>query len=360
MNILLKIKVLFYLHSHKFEQITKAVNCDLYDVKKNADKIKFQALSAFHIKNYYHARKCYEILSANNSASADDYNKLAYIYSRHNEKENAIISWCKALEKDRSNRVASKALEYVRNQGREINLIEDTYFEKLTCRLPLYIPFSKIFTAVSIFVLLSLIVFFSAKYVPQIVKNIIRSNKDVMEIIIDDYNPNILSEPKSPGDGQYSFSENEVRRKFDHIKERIVNNDVNTAIVTINMLKMSNASSGVKLKLDILNDFIEEPDYYLFNNTFNYRDIKDNIKLYDGIYVKWYGRIVNSFYDKKKKVIGFNLIMGDEGQGVIDGVVPVIFTKAVIAENNNYASVFGKVDAKDGKILIDGRFLIRD
>ncbi len=359
MDILFKLRIFFYLHSHGYEKISKLSDCDLYEPIKNKDRVKYQALSAFYMKNYYHARKCYEILADNKIANSDDYNKLAYIYSRHNEKENAIISWCKSSEKNKKNKVAESALNYIKNKGREINLIEDTFFEKISCKQPFFIPFKQISFYFIIILFISLLVFWGYKFGPGIVKKIFRSSKDISKVVIDDYNPNVISEPKFE-ERNYSFSEVEVRKYFDSVKDSIIKEDVNSAIININKLRLSNASFGVKLKLDILADFIEEPDYSQFVNTLSYRDIRENTDIFNGIYIKWHGRIVNSVYDKKEKKIGFNLILGDENEGLIDGIIPVIFTKAVIAENNSYASVFGKVNVIDGKVVINGSFLIRD
>ena len=332
----------YYFHSHQFEKASKLSNCNIYEVKKNQTLIRVQALSAFYMKNYYHARKCYELLLEHKVANADDQNKLAYIYSRHNEKENAIIAWCRANELHKNNPIATKALDYIKQKGREVNLIEDQFFEKLSCTPPLFIPFKKIFTISFIMFVIVSIGLAGFFLTPSIIAHIKKTNQTIEIVVIDDFNPNIISEPKEEKK-EYSFTENEVRKNFDYIKDKIKKEDVNAAQIMLNTLRQSNISQAIRFKLDILEEFIEQPDYYHFKNTIHYQEIKQNPLIYQNIYVKWHGRIVNSVYDKKEKLIGFNLIIGNEEEGIVDAVIPVVFNKAVIAENNAFATVFGQL-----------------
>lgn len=361
MGIIYKLRVFYFLHSHAYEELLKISDCDLFDPAHNGERIKYQALSSFYLKNYYHSRKCYEILSDNGVAGYDDYNKLAYIYSRHNEKENAIIAWCKSLEKKKNNLPAKKALDYIKGQGREVNLIEDTFFEEITCREPAYIPFKKMFLTICAIVLAGLLILSAIRYLPGVIKKI-RTNtgrKEIAKVVIDDYNPNIIAKPKNEEE-HYSYNENEIRKQFDTIKDKIIHDDTDQAIIQINRLRLSNASISVKAKLDILESFIDEPDYADFKNSITYQEIKENPAIYNNVYIKWYGRIVNSVYDRKAGEIGFNLVVGDEANGIVEGIIPVLFTKRVIAENNKYGTVFGRVVVAGDRITIDGKFLIRD
>ena len=88
---------------------------------------------------------CFEILLEKKSASSIDCDYLAYIYSRQNDREKAITSWCKALEINKNDKIAKKSLEYVRINAKEINFSEDDYFEKILPKEPFLIPFNFIF-----------------------------------------------------------------------------------------------------------------------------------------------------------------------------------------------------------------------
>lgn len=355
-----KLKIFYWFHTHEYDKVLKFTGCDLLDPKEKTDKVKYQALSSFYLKNYYHSRKCYELLVKNQKANADDYTKIAYIYARHNEKENAIISWCKALELNKGQKVAKMALDHIKKKGREVSLIEDKYFEDISIKEPLLIPFKLIFRCFLILVFLIFFSFFFVSKGPELYRKFKtrQYRSDISKVLIDDYNPNVLNEYPEEGK-EYSYTENEVRKNFELVKGKILAGDVNAAIVLINKLRLSNASLNVKAKLEILEGFMEEPDYYSFENTFSYLDIKEEPKIYDNVYVKWHGKIVNRVINKNK--IAFNLLLGNEKEGYIEGVVPVVFQKAVIAENGTFALVFGRIRIKEeNKLELEGLYLIRD
>ena len=103
--------------------------------------LRYQGYSSFYTRNYHHSQVCFEILNEKGKSKAKDCNLLAYMYARHNEKENAITTWCMALEKSKDNKIAKKALEYIRKQGRIINLMEDDFFDSIFPKEPFLIPF---------------------------------------------------------------------------------------------------------------------------------------------------------------------------------------------------------------------------
>jgi tetratricopeptide (TPR) repeat protein len=119
--------------------------CDLFDAKESTEKIRAHAVAAFYLESYFDARKHYEILVKRHKATAMDYVRLAYIYARHNQKENAIISWCKALEINKRQKIAKNILAHIKEKGREIGMFEDDYIRKVSTKRPIFIPFKSIF-----------------------------------------------------------------------------------------------------------------------------------------------------------------------------------------------------------------------
>lgn len=76
--------------------------------------------------------------------NSKDTNFLAFIYARHNEKEKAITTWCRTLEKKKNDRIAKNALDYLRQKGRDINLMDDEHFDSIHPKIPFLIPFGLI------------------------------------------------------------------------------------------------------------------------------------------------------------------------------------------------------------------------
>lgn len=304
---------------------------------------------------------CFEILLEKKSASSIDCDYLAYIYSRQNDREKAITSWCKALEINKNDKIAKKSLEYVRVNAKEINFSEDDYFEKILPREPFLIPFDFIFKLFLILVVslsLGAGVFFSyKKYFKPFFNKKVKIIDELNDIYLPDYNPNLLDKPKEEGK-KYSFSEKEIKEKFEYAKKAILEGKSVDSQVTINQIKNSNASLQVKNKVSILETFIDEPDYGSFKNSVSFDDFIKDKDLYNNVYVFWDGRVTNKSLYKEK--IAFDFIIGDETTGTIEAIIPTIFNKAIVVENKDQIRLFGKIKYENSKIFIEGKYLVKN
>jgi hypothetical protein len=308
---------------------------------------------------------CLELLQEKETASSEDYNHLAFIYSRHNEKEKVISSYCKALEKSRSNKRAKKALDYIRRQSGEINFSEDEYFEKILKKEPFFVPVS---LSIKIFIMAAVIFFaavLSYNGINIFLKNseMLKSKTELDKIILPDYNPNLLEKPKEDK-VDFSYSEKEIKEIFEKIKSNILENKAVSAQILINQIKLSNASPNVKVKMNLLEDYIIEPDYAFFKNVLSFNDFTKNKNLYDKVYILWHGRVVNQAITKES--IKFFLVIGDEKAGIVEGMAPVVFEKAVVLKNNDMVDIFGKIrldersSEKADAFYIEGKFAIKE
>lgn len=350
----------YLLHTRRYDAILKATSFDFIEYKKDYARVKYQALASFYLKNYYHSKKCYELLDGDSKLNSAEYLKLAYLYTRHNEKEKAIITFCKAADRNPGEKKAKACLEYIKSRGREINLIDDQFFEKTLTKEPAFIPFDKIFIVLIVILALALAVLFGAEPAKKAYKKFMRSRADgkVISVNLDDFNPMIIREPKDYKK-TYSYDESEVKSIFSQIKTHIIAGEYNSAQILINKLNISNASQDVKIKVEILQSFIDEDkvDYFYFKNNINYSEVIKEPALYNKIYVKWQGKAVNK--SASKSGLFCNLVLGDEETGVITGVVPVEFIKPSIFYNNDEVMIFGRLSAVNGKIMIKGEYLLK-
>lgn len=361
MNVFKKIYLKLLFHQRKYDSILKftVFNLNRNIDKIDPDKIRYQGICSIFKKNFYHAKMCYELLDEKGSANYKDYNILAFLYSRHNDKEKVLLNLCKAIEKNKNNKLAKKTLDYIREKGREINIGEDPFFDRLLPKEPFLIPFGSIFRIFIIILIIISLLYLSYKGVTYLISKYsqIKHREDINKVYLPDYNPNLLEKPKEISQ-KYSYNEKEIKDKFEKIKSLILSNNVVDAQIHINEIKLSNASLSVKSKVEILEGFIIEPDYATFKNKIDFENFIKNKEIYNNIYLKWYGRIINKSIYKDK--IAFDLVIGDEDKGIIEGIIPVIFNKAIIIENNDKGFVFGKIKIEDNKIYINGLYFIKD
>ena len=161
MNIFRKSYLFLLYHQRKYRKILEYISLGKNLRDNNVLLLKYEAYCSYHTKNYLHAQSYFEKLVESERSNSNDCNILAFLYARHNDKEKAITTWCLALEKNNKNSSAKKALNYIRDQGGSINLMEDDFFNSIAPREPFLIPFKLLFYALLFVIALFLILLFS-------------------------------------------------------------------------------------------------------------------------------------------------------------------------------------------------------
>jgi len=361
LKLLKKILLFFLYHQRDYTKILSLTAFDKENLEnnKNITDIRYQGVASFYTKNYYHSQYCFEALNEKGLLKSIECNFLAFMYARHNEKEKAISTWCLALEKNKNNKSAKIALDYLRNQGREANLIEDDFFEMISPKEPFAIPYRSIIKVI-IFSIIALIIisglYFGVLKINSYIKyRKLLENAEINRIKLKDFNTNLLDKQKE-FKVKYSYNEREIKYKFENIKKNILKNKAVEAQVEINEILLSNASLNVKIKTDFLKSFILEPDYSTFKNLITFEKFNGEKKLYKDIYILWKGIIKNKII--KKESISFDLFLGDESKGLVVGIIPVVFKKAHLYNNNDHVYVFGKLTEENDNYYIEGKYII--
>lgn len=357
MNVISKLYIKYLLHKRAYSKIISFTNFDFSDKDVDRDKIHYQAYVSYFQKNFFHSQKCLEILQERNIINSEESCLLAFLYARHNEKENAILMWCSSLELNKNNSLSSKALDYIKDQGRDLNLFEDDFFHKPVIREPLRIPYRIITLVVLILVMVSGIYYFWNDLINLYDISRHPDYNNIEQIVIKDYDPSILDSPKKTKQ-PFSYSEDEIKQIFNRIKRLIISEDYDQAQVEINRIYLSNASLNVRVKTEILETYLIKPDYAVFENVFTLDDVTVNPALYHNVFIKWKGRVVN------KKVfddhLTFDLVVGDIDKGEVSALIPVLFKRAVIIDNNDILEIFGRIDSIDREdFIILGENIIR-
>ena len=354
------------MHQHEYDKVLSET---AFAVSRNSketdpDTLRYQGVASFYKQNYYHSKMCFEMLAESKGVKANDFLYLAFMQARQNEKEKAISSWCRCLELNKHNKLAGKALNYIRAKGRDLNLAEDPFFDTTVPPPPMFIKYKPIVITI---VLLAILLALTPVYIwtfNTIYKNINAHRKlvtrtELDKVQLDDFNPNLISAPKDP-EIRYSYNENEIKAKFNRAKQLITENKPVQAQITINEIRLSNASPQTKMKSEILSEtFIDVPDYGAFKNEITFEDFVKDKPLYEHVYIMWEGHVTN--YSNYNGKITFDLIIGDDETGTTDGIIPVVFRKAVLIENKDKVLAFGKIAYNEDKQIyyIDGIQAIR-
>lgn len=365
MNTFKKWRLSVLMHKHEYDKVLAET---AFTVSRNSkdtdpDTLRYQGVASFYKQNYYHSKMCFEMLTESKGVHADDFLYLAFMQARQNEKEKAISSWCQCLEMNKHNKLAGIALNYIRSKGRDLNLAEDPFFDTTVPPPPMFIDYKHIivFTIITL-IFIALIpptVMLTRSLSDKINSQKLISRTELDKVQLDDFNPNLISSAKDP-EIRYSYNENEIKTKFNRAKQLIMDNKPVQAQIMINEVMLSNASPQTKMKFEILGEtFITPPDYGTFKNEITFEEFVKDKPRYNDIYILWEGQVTNhSNYNGR---IAFDLIIGDEESGTTDGIIPIIFRKAVLIDNKDKVIVFGKIAVNDDekKYYIDGIQAIR-
>jgi tetratricopeptide (TPR) repeat protein len=125
-----------------------------------------------------------------------------------------------------------------------------------------------------------------------------------------------------------------ARRFFNQFKDE-------DAKVELNRIIESNASDALRNKARILLSFTEKPDFSTLKNSFEYRAVMKEPVLYRDCYVIWEGMAAN--IENGENTTAFNLLVGYGDRTVLQGVVPVQFNIAVNINTGRPLKVLGKI-----------------
>ena len=156
------------------------------------------------------------------------------------------------------------------------------------------------------------------------------------------------------GAGSYTLSEEEIRGTTDTILELMNQYRDNLARREINRLLLSNASDEIKKKARFLIAYQRAPSFATLKDSFSYREVISQPRLYEGCYVAWRGRSANILVEPNE--IRLDLLVGYEDGTLLEGIVPVRVDFAVDIEENRRLELLGRLGLTEretgGKPLI--------
>jgi len=291
---------------------------------------------------------------------ADLLKGLAYVYLKDERIEDAINLWCEVLEKNPRDKRVKAALEGLRGSEDVKDFIDSARpCDFFSTKPPFYIKAKPYLLGISITfgIIILGIIFYTTplyrkmleKFYPELV---------MLNRVEFPKNSTIIEE--DVGDAYYVFSEKEIEESFVRVKKYIYKGKVNTAIISLNRIMLSNASPIVKERFKILYKFINPPDSLSIDYNPRYFEIMKEPIAYKGVYIRWMGKIAN--LKKDKQSASFDFLVSYEDEDTIEGIVHVDINGTFYIENKQKVEVFGVFDNADkekGKLFING-ILLRD
>lgn len=158
-----------------------------------------------------------------------------------------------------------------------------------------------------------------------------------------------LVEPKPVLTNEITLSEREIYSLFNEIKILLSRNrSSNKARFIANYLLLSNASAGVKNKVEVLKTFMEEPEVNLDWQPL-YEEVISKPVLYDGVYVLWKGKIVNVL--KTGKAAEFTFVIQGKEESVVKGFIKARMREFLDGYVGQTVTILGKLSVSKDIVL---------
>ncbi len=278
---------------------------------------------------------------------------IGAVLLRRRQIDVAIATYLDVLDRDPRNARARRALQWLRTLDDPEDVVQ--WFESNRIRrvLPargVYIP--RPIRLLGILLLVSVGLYLAAPYAVRFVRGIIQQDdRPGSEVLsLEDTDNLTVDSPRGEnGPTLYRFDNDEVESLFREIGRLFNSSQDNTVRREINRIVLSNAEERVKRQAELLRDYLQEPDFTTYSEMseeISYQEVADEPLLYDGVYVRWRGRIANLVVGEE--AITFDLLVGYESGRIVEGIVPVRITYAVLLQNGQGVELIGRVRALPG------------
>ena len=149
---------------------------------------------------------------------------------------------------------------------------------------------------------------------------------------------------KSSTASQYEFilTEEEITDSLKLAQQLFDDFRDNEARKEINRLKKSNAGEQVKIKAQMLESYLKEPDITSLKSHFSYEEIVQTPHLYENCSILWKGKFSNLSYTDER--IEFDFLIGYEDSKVLKGIVPVTVNYPVSLDPSYPLELLGTVE----------------
>jgi tetratricopeptide (TPR) repeat protein len=285
---------------------------------------------------------------------------LAALYLRRGETERAVDYYLDILEIDRKNRIAQKAMRVIRRQAGTDTFVNWIEAGKLPSLYP-PIPFpgfsaKEIMGAFAALIAVCLLIFGIS------VRNKIIPNPFLPRGSRQGVTALSLSseERKSPietgGSYRYTLTRIQAIDIYERALSQFTTYHDEAARVNLNRILESNAAEVLKNRARIIISYMEVPGFDTFKRDDNvpYDEAVKDPLLYNEVYVIWRGRAANVV--TSDTVTTFDLMVGYDTGTTLEGIVPVIFNKAIPLNPERPLEVLGRVIpiGPEGPIHLEG------
>ncbi len=279
----------------------------------------------------------------------------AAIFLRRGDTERAIQYYYDIRELEPENKIATKALEFIRIHGDydticrwvDTGRIEQFY-------PPIGVNPDKIASIIIPVVACVFGVFITLKFIPQNQNyDGKRANLTSLELSNDEKSS---AKEKDLTTQSYKFilSNKEIAKHYENALQYFQEYRDNAAQIEINTILNSDATLSIKQKSQVLNSYLSIPDFDSIKDVPLYSDVKNQTFLYIDCWVNWGGKVSNAItYDDGS--YSCELLIGDENLSHYEGNILVRFDSVPLIEGSKPVKILGQIATSGESFYLKGR-----
>jgi tetratricopeptide (TPR) repeat protein len=271
---------------------------------------------------------------------------LAVLYMRRGETGKAVDFYLDVKELDPKNKIANRGLSIIRKYSDadsfsswlDMKKLPDLYppipspaFELKRFVIPCAIAIAAFILIYSVLVKINIL--------PNLLVN--RDNRRATEFIL------TREERNDPvqigGSYRYILTRNNALDVYDKALALFTAYRDEAAKVNLNRILESNASDLIKNKSRLLISYMEVPGFDNFNRSDNasFSDVAREPALYRDVHVIWRGMATN--IEIRDEFTGFDFLVGYDTRRSLEGIVHVVFDKALSLNSERPLEVLGRI-----------------
>jgi hypothetical protein len=283
---------------------------------------------------------------------------LAALYLRRGEADKAVDFYLEVQEQDPNNTTAKKALKAIRKHAGAERLSAWLESGKLSSLYP-PIPSPGFSVRAVLVPLAALIAALLLAYGVLVTFRVLPgpfhsrgSRGGIAELTL------TREERSAPvqvgGSYRYILTRNQALDAYDRGLSLFTAYRDDAAKISLNRILESNASEGLKNRARILLSYTEVPGFDSFRQGDNvpYSEVIRDPVLYRNVHVIWRGMATNVAVEEN--AAAFDFLVGYDTRKTLEGIVPVVFDRALALDSERPLEVLGRVVPVSSGIRLEG------
>jgi tetratricopeptide (TPR) repeat protein len=153
------------------------------------------------------------------------------------------------------------------------------------------------------------------------------------------------------GSFRYALTEAEVISSFEKAKRYFQDYRDNAAVIEINRILGSNASSQIKAKAATLKNFVGKPDFRTVKDVPAFSEVASDPWLYDGCSVVWKGMAAN--VQERGGVVSFDFLVGYHEKNRLEGIAKARIAEAAVPLDRPL-ELLATLSTSGGTVFLEG------